>query len=99
MNYAFVNRPAVNTDVIDAVDYYKKINPKLAEQFLVRIEEAIIYIAEYPKGFQIKYKNVRTLMLKQFPYHIHYIVNEEENEIVILAIIHAYKAPEDYSKR
>jgi hypothetical protein len=31
MNYAFVNRPAVNMDIGDAVDYYKKINPNLAE--------------------------------------------------------------------
>jgi hypothetical protein len=38
-------------------------------------------------------------MLKQFPYHIHYIINEEEKEIVVLAIVHAYKAPQDYSSR
>lgn len=31
-------------------------------------------------------------MLRQFPYHIHYLVNEDLKQIVILAIIHAYKA-------
>ncbi len=99
MNYAFVNLPAVNTDIIEAVDYYKKINTELAKQFLFRIEEAMKYIADYPEGFQIKYNNVRTLMLKQFPYQIHYTINVEEKQIVILAIIHCYKAPEDYSER
>ncbi len=99
MSYAFVNRPAVNDDLINAVYYYKNINPKLAKKFLFRIREAKTYIAKYPLGFQIKYKQVRTLLLKQFPYHIHYLVDETEKQIVILAIIHAYKNPADYSDR
>lgn len=99
MSYAFVNRPAVSLDIFNAVDYYKNINPKLAKQFLFRIREAKTYIAKSPLGFQIKYKEVRTLLLKQFPYHIHYIIDETRKQIVILAIIHAYKNPNDYSAR
>lgn len=34
MYYKFVNRPAVTIDIIDAVNHYKQINPKLAKQFL-----------------------------------------------------------------
>ena len=37
MSYSFVNRPAVRTDVIEAVKHYKEINPELALQFLFRI--------------------------------------------------------------
>jgi hypothetical protein len=66
---------------------------------LYRIREAKEYILQVPFGFQIKYKEVRTLILKQFQYHIHYIINTSSNEIIILAIIHAYKNPEDYSIR
>jgi plasmid stabilization system protein ParE len=97
--YSFVNRPDVTADIIEVVNYYKKINPKLAKQFLFRIREAKYYIGQSPLGFQIKYKNVRTLLLQQFPYHIHYIIDESKKQIVILAIIHSYKNPKDYSKR
>ncbi len=97
MSYVFVNRPAVNDDILNAVDYYKNINPKLAKQFLFRIREAKTYITKYLLGFQIKYKEVRTLLLKQIPYHIHYLIDETKKQIVILAIIHAYKNPTDYS--
>jgi len=99
MSYSFVNRPAVRTDIIEATDYYKKINPELAKQFLFRIREAKAYIARSPLGFQIKYTQVRTLLLKQFPYHIHYLIDDAKQVIVILAIIHAYKNPADYSNR
>jgi hypothetical protein len=74
MKYKILNRPDVKSDIINAVEYYKNINPELAKQFLYRIREAKEYILLVPFGFQIKYKEVRTLLLKQFPYHIHYII-------------------------
>ena len=99
MSYNFVNKPLVVNDIEDVVDYYNKINPNLAISFLDRLKEAKAYILKYPKAFQIKYKNVRTILLKQFPYHIHYIVDDINKQIVVLAIIHAYKNPSDYSSR
>jgi plasmid stabilization system protein ParE len=99
MNYSFVNRPAVKDDIIKTADYYKNINPELAKQFVFRIREAKGYIASSPLGFQIKYNKVRTLLLKQFPYHIHYYIDDSQKRIIILAIIHAYKNPTDYSNR
>jgi len=66
---------------------------------LFRIREAKTHIARTPLGFQIKYKEVRTLLLRQFPYHIHYHIDENKNQIIILGIIHAYKNQQDYSNR
>ena len=99
MSYSFVNRPTVRVDIIDATDYYKNINPELTKQFLFRIREAKAYIVRSPLGFQVKYNKVRTLLLKQFPYHIHYLIDDTQKQIIILAIIHAYKNPKDYSNR
>ena len=99
MKYIFVNKPAVKADIINAIDYYKKINPDLAKQFLFRIREAKEYIAKSPLGFQVKYKVTRTLLLKQFPFQIHYLIDDTNSQIGILAIIHAYRIPTDYSLR
>jgi plasmid stabilization system protein ParE len=99
MSYSFVNKPAVTFDIEDVVDYYASINPELATAFLDRVEETKKYIADFPLAFQIKYKNVRTVLLEQFPYHIHYIVDDSKKQIVVLAIIHAYRNPKDYSNR
>lgn len=99
MSYVFVNNPKLILDIEDSVDYYKSINSELATAFLDRLEEAKKHIADFPLAFQIKYKNVRTVLLKQFPYHIHYIVDDTKKQIVVLAVIHAYKNPKDYSNR
>lgn len=99
MKYAIVNKPAVKADLFNAVDYYKQISPKLAKQFLFRIREAKTYIHRSPLSFQIRYKNVRTLLLKQFPFQIHYLVEDDKKQIIILAIIHCYRNPADYALR
>lgn len=99
MSYSFVNRPLVKNDIAEATTYYKKINPQLAKDFIYRIREAKEYISRSPNGFQVKYGQVRTLLLKQFPYHIHYLIDEKHEIIVILAIIHAYKKPTNYLVR
>lgn len=96
MKFSILNRPEVRIDIINATDFYKNINPQLAKQFLFRLREAKTYIASSPLSFQIKYNGVRTLLLKQFPYHIHYLVEESKQQIVILAVIHAYQNPSDY---
>ncbi len=95
----FLNKPNIIFDVEEIVDHYISINPKLATAFLNRVEEVKKYIANFPFAFQIKYKNVRTVLLEQFPYHIHYIVDDPKKQIVVLAVIHAYKNPKDYSNR
>lgn len=99
MSFTFVNLPAVSIDLLDTIDYYKSIDTKLAKQFLIRVKEAKAFIAASPLGFQVKYKQVRTILIKQFPYHIHYIIDNHKKQIVILAIIHAYKNPVDYTNR
>ena len=96
MNFIFENRPRVYDDIIEAVDYFFNINPKLAEDFLDRIEEAKIKILNSPKGFEIKHPNVRTVLLQQFDYHIYYIISE--NKIIILAILHAQSGEEKISR-
>ena len=99
MSYRFVSKPTVTFDIEAIVSYYKNIFPDVVDAFLDRLEEAKKYISNYPVAFQVKYKNVRTLLLKQFPYHIHYIVDESKQQIIILAVVHAYKYPNYYSDR
>lgn len=99
MTYKLVHKTHVTDEIIQIVNYYKEISPKLASDFLYRLREANKHIILNPFGFQLKYKNVRTLMLKQFPYQIHYLIDDNFKQIIILAVIHSYKNPSDYSIR
>jgi plasmid stabilization system protein ParE len=80
MKYTVVFLPLVSFDLKDAIDYYKEINPNLAKQFLSRLREAQHFLISNPYIFQLKYKEVRTLFLKQFPYHLHYLINDVQKQ-------------------
>jgi plasmid stabilization system protein ParE len=99
MSYTLVNRPLVYYDILEIVEYYKEINTDLAVKFLDQLEETKKYIFDFPESFQIRYNKVRTILIENFPYHIHYLIDNNNNQIIILAIIHSYKNPKDYSKR
>lgn len=99
MKYRIVSLPAVQIDIREAVRYYEQFSPKLGQQFLQRLREANHFLEIMLKGFQKKYKAVRTLLLKQFPYHIHYLIEDKNQTIIILGIIHSYRNPKDYTLR
>ena len=99
MSYNIIHKSAARWDIADALDYYKTISPKLARQFLARLDSALDQIEEMPLGYQIKYNEVRTLMLKQLPYKIHYLIDNVNRQIVILSVVHANRDPTDYSLR
>lgn len=92
MSYEFLYEERVDHDIDEALDYYASKNIELVRDFLERIEEAKQTILNAPEGFEVKHKNIRTLLLKRFPYHIYYII--EGYNIIILAILHAQSGQE-----
>jgi hypothetical protein len=39
------------------------------------------------------------VLLEQFPYQIHYFIDDDSKQIIVLTVIHAYRNPRDYSKK
>ncbi|WP_312768829.1 type II toxin-antitoxin system RelE/ParE family toxin [Epilithonimonas sp.] len=81
-------------DIEEILEYYSRINQKLPTKFLERIEEAKSRIVNSELGFEIKYKTVRTVLLKQFPYHLHYVLKDDN--IIIIAVLHSRINPKTY---
>lgn len=80
MNYTAVTIPAAEKDIEDAFDYYYSVSPDVAKQFLFRLVEAKEYILKNPFAFENRYRDVHTLLLRQFPYLVHYIVSDEKKK-------------------
>lgn len=51
MKFQIVNAKKVQQDILDIVEYYKDINPKLAKEFISRMKEASVYILNTPFSF------------------------------------------------
>jgi hypothetical protein len=67
-------------DIEDAFIWYHKIEVKLSEVFEKELTISLNQIKKHPENFQAKYKNIKVVFLKKFPYGIHYYV---DNDVVI----------------
>lgn len=87
MNYKIVIVDEAKIDFRESFFWYKNVNPKLAKRFHLSFKESLSIIKKNPFHFQIRYNEVRIIMLTTFPYLIHYTINK--NTIVIKAIYHS----------
>jgi plasmid stabilization system protein ParE len=98
MSFLVLASPKAEQDIEEAAVYYSMINGQLGLQFIDRLIETVRILESNP-FFAIRYKNIRTVRLRQFPYLIHFLVREENEKVIILAVIYAGSEPKDYSKR
>jgi len=86
MSKPLIYRREAETDLDDIQAYYNKISPQITDNFFIEFFEALTFIEQEPKLFQIRYRGIRIAPLYRFPYGIHYL--EKENEVVIFRVLH-----------
>jgi toxin ParE1/3/4 len=95
MKYVF--HPAALIEYSEAVQYYAQNRTALAQAFIDAVENTIYRIRESPTTWQIIEEDVRRCMTQKFPYGVLYTV--EEDEILILAIMHCSREPNYWKNR
>ncbi len=93
MEYTFRYYKLAEIDILDSLTWYKNQKLGLEKRFALNLKNNIKRILENPFLFEIKYSKIRISYLKVFPFGIHYFVNEHQNEIVIVAILHTKRNP------
>lgn len=89
--------PLAQIDVQDISDYYKRISIKLRDKFLSDLRVYLENIQSNPKAFQLKYKEVRVVFFKRFPYGIFYKIYD--NNIKVIAVVHTSRNPKVWKNR
>jgi toxin ParE1/3/4 len=84
-------------DLFDACEWYDNQKVGLARQLELAVEDCLITIAENPKKFQLRHKNIHIAFLDRFPYGIHFF--EEGNKINVIGIFHMSRSPKNWNLR
>ena len=87
----------VENDVAEAKAWYKSKQNGLEKRFAKAIKLAIVNLQKTPTAYSVRYKNVRIAYPAVFPYAVHFYIDEQQNMIVITAIIFAGRDP-DFAK-
>jgi mRNA-degrading endonuclease RelE of RelBE toxin-antitoxin system len=82
----------VSAEAIEAVKYYKAIDPKLAVRLTQEFEAAVSRIVHFPLDWKPLGENLRKCTLKGFPYVVIYSVRDDD--IVIVAFANTHRRPQ-----
>jgi plasmid stabilization system protein ParE len=99
MSYLLKLLPEARSDILLTKDWYFKNHPDLSQHFFLQLSESIDYLSSNPKLFDEVYKDVRQVRISRSPFNIFFQIDEINQFIVILAVIHASDNPEVWKKR
>jgi plasmid stabilization system protein ParE len=80
------------SEIEHAFDWYQKNSPSAAVRFLDAVESAYSVLSLNPY-FQIRYRNVRAIGLRQLPYSLYFLVDETHNTVKVLSCFHQHRSP------
>ena len=91
MAYKVVIKTLAEKDISEAAEYYFKKTPHLVSEYLEVVNNAIELIQQNPQHFQKRYKEVRVIFLKSFPFGLYYTI--EDTTIFVHAVLHTRRDP------
>ncbi|MFW5966979.1 MAG: type II toxin-antitoxin system RelE/ParE family toxin [Persicimonas sp.] len=97
MIYPIDFRPEAEEDLREGHDWYQARAPKLGEDFLDCVDQALDRISRYPSSCPVVYRDVRRQLLDRFPHSILYVV--EPDRVVVLAVYHGRRDPAGWKDR
>ncbi len=90
--YKIIVSPRAQKEIEHAIDYYAIYSDNAPLNFVSMLKEGYEKLSENP-FLGIRYKNVRSLKIKRFPYSLFFTINEENNSVRILSCFHNKLSP------
>ncbi len=85
------------SELKEAVDYYNKSEQQLGLRFSQSVKRATRSIVQYPLAWPSISEVTRHCQVRGFPYSLIYYL--ESNEVVIVAVMHTKREPQQWRER
>lgn len=97
MVYKVIISPRAQREIENAIDYYLLYSVEAPQAFIILLENSYDTLAENP-FFRIRYKNIRALKIKKFPYSLYFVIQEKTKTVRILSCFHHKRNPDKRPK-
>ena len=97
--YKVIILPFAKNDIKESALWYNQQSKGLGKKFTSEIKKQIQIAILNPYTFSIKYSNVRAIILKKFPYMIHFTIDESNYRILISAVLHTSRNSDIWVER
>ena len=91
--------PKARLDIIGTNIWYNEQQAGLGKRFRNALTETIALFRDQPLLFAERYRGVRLAPLKKFPYLVYFVFDEQQQRIVIIAVLHGGRNPEVWKER
>ena len=87
------------TDIQEATDWYNQKVEGLGTRFQKQVKLQINSLKNNPESYRRRYADVRCMLIKKFPFLIHFTINEPKHIVEIFAVIHTSRNPKIWKQR
>jgi hypothetical protein len=98
--FKVIHSPNLASDFQKGVDWYKKItgDHKVGKRFVETAKKHIKTLETNALHNEIKYGEIRCLIIPKFPYRAHYRMIEEDHTVYVEAVLHTSESPDRWPK-
>jgi hypothetical protein len=97
--YQVLIDPSALIDIQKATDWYNEQLPGLGSRFKSQVVAQINLLAKSHKLYILRYKKVRCMLIRKFPYLVHFTVDANRGVIEVFAVFHTSRSPKIWLKR
>lgn len=90
--------PDFFNDLVLSVEWYNEHSTKLGDRFYKKVKKQTAKLSTSAFYYAVKYCDIRCMPIENFPYLVHYRVNEETNTIKVEAMFHTSRNPNTWNK-
>lgn len=80
-------------DISEITEWYTKEVPDLGFRFQKQVKHQISSLKTKAKSYGIKYHDVRCMLIKNFPYLVQYVIEDQTTTVKVFAVIHTSRNP------
>jgi len=86
--------PEAIAEIKDAASWYNQQQPGQGKKFQKTVIKQINGLGKDPYTYAIRYNHIRCMIVKKFPYMVHFYIHDELNTLEVLAVINTSRNPE-----
>ncbi len=95
MDYKLVILDQAQEEINRAYEYYAEISLSALQSFDNQLEQVYQRLETNP-FFRFRYKGLRALPFKSFPYMAFFTIGEQEKSVYIYSVFNTYQDPQKY---
>jgi toxin ParE1/3/4 len=99
MNYSLAFSQETRQEIIESIVRYNQEKENLGFEFYAELNEKLSLIAKSPLHYSIRFKTIRTIQMRKFPYLIYFKIDERKSSLIILGVLHTSRNPQIIKQR